>query len=156
MTERTAVYRFYDADDRLLYVGITANTKVRWAWHKGNAAWWPDQRRVEVVWRETREQAAAEEHLAIRTERPAWNRSLAVAPGRAPYSPPNDDVAAKIDQVVELAHARRLAQAEYRAALVALAAPPPGDPEHVPINHIAERLDVVRKTVYRHLGRSMS
>lgn len=72
------------------------------------------------------------------------------------YSPPNADMATKIDAVVELYRKWGEAEKEYKAALAALAAPPPGDPEHVPINHLADRLDVERKTVYRHLGRSMT
>jgi hypothetical protein len=80
-------------------------------------------------------------------------------PHRVPksrYSPPNPEMAAKIERVVELYRTWSEAEREYKAALADLAGPPPGDPEHVPINHIAEQLDVVRKTVYRHLGRSMS
>jgi hypothetical protein len=65
-------------------------------------------------------------------------------------------MAAKIDTVVELHRKWGEAEAAYKAALAELAEPPPGDPAHVPINYIAERLAVVRKTVYRHLGRSMT
>jgi hypothetical protein len=72
------------------------------------------------------------------------------------YTPPNAEMAARIDAVVELHRKWGEAEQAYKAALAALAAPQPGDPEHVPINHIAERLGTVRKTVYRHLGRSMS
>ncbi len=38
----TAVYRLYDADETLLYVGITYDTKTRFADHKVNKEWWPD------------------------------------------------------------------------------------------------------------------
>ncbi len=65
-------------------------------------------------------------------------------------------MAAKIDEVVDLHRQWRDLELRYKAALSKIAEPPPGDPEHVPIAYLAERLDVVRKTVYRHLGRSMT
>jgi hypothetical protein len=80
-------------------------------------------------------------------------------PQRVPkqrYSPPNDEVAARIDRVVELYRQWQDSEAQYKKALAELAAPPLGDPEHVTIAHIAGRLEVERKTVYRHLGRSMT
>lgn len=41
MSEPTAVYHFYDADDDLVYVGITSNVERRWREHRG---WpWMDQ-----------------------------------------------------------------------------------------------------------------
>lgn len=72
------------------------------------------------------------------------------------YSPPSSEMATKIEQVVELYRKWGEAEKEYKAALAALAGPPPGDPEHVPISYIAEQIGAERKTVYRHLGRSMS
>lgn len=80
-------------------------------------------------------------------------------PRRVPksrYTPPTPQVAAKVDKVVALFRQQQDLEAQYRAALADLASAPPGDPEHVPIAYIAEQLDVVRKTVYRHLGRSMT
>lgn len=32
--ERTALYRLYDAGDRLLYIGISNNPEARWARHR--------------------------------------------------------------------------------------------------------------------------
>jgi hypothetical protein len=32
--QQTAIYRFYDGDEQLLYVGITKNTKARFAYHR--------------------------------------------------------------------------------------------------------------------------
>jgi hypothetical protein len=80
-------------------------------------------------------------------------------PQRVPkqrYSPPNDEMAARIDRVVELYRRWQTAETEYKQALTELAEPPPGDPEHVTIAHMAARLEVERKTIYRHLGRSMT
>ncbi|MFD3762092.1 GIY-YIG nuclease family protein [Streptomyces sp. NPDC058622] len=39
-TAPTAVYRLYDAEERLLYVGITMNVKQRFADHQRLKFWW--------------------------------------------------------------------------------------------------------------------
>lgn len=67
------------------------------------------------------------------------------------YTPPNDEVAAKLDRMVELFRRQQEIWEEYKRALGEVG--PNGD--DVPIAHIAERLGVERKTVYRHLGRPM-
>lgn len=69
------------------------------------------------------------------------------------YSPPTADVAARIDRVVELYQRQQEIEAEYKQALVDLTQL---DGDAVPIAHLAERLGLQRKTVYRHLGRSMT
>jgi predicted GIY-YIG superfamily endonuclease len=77
----TVVYRFYDADDRLLYVGITDEPKQRWRWHARNARWWPDAVRRTLSWHELRSDSAAEEARAIREEHPLHNVAI---PGLPP------------------------------------------------------------------------
>jgi predicted GIY-YIG superfamily endonuclease len=72
-----AVYRHFDAADRLLYVGMTNNPKRRLAEHKCRAVWGDQIARVEVVWMRTAEEAAAAEVDAIRTERPMFNGGTA-------------------------------------------------------------------------------
>lgn len=69
------------------------------------------------------------------------------------YSPPDDEVAARIDRVVSLFRQQQDIEAQYKRALAELT-DKTGDA--VPIAHIAERLGIERKTVYRHLGRSMT
>lgn len=69
------------------------------------------------------------------------------------YSPPSPDVEARIEHVVGLYRQQQEVEAEYKKALAELTKKP-GDA--VPIAHIADRLGVERKTVYRHLGRSMT
>jgi excinuclease UvrABC nuclease subunit len=69
----TAVYRFYDVDDRLLYVGITYSLGARFRGHERLSPWWPKQRSVKIVWRDTRDEAATEERKAIREEAPLHN-----------------------------------------------------------------------------------
>lgn len=68
------------------------------------------------------------------------------------YSPPSPDVATRIDEVVDLFMRQQQIEAEYKRALAALT---DREGDAVPIAHIAERLGIERKTVYRHLGRSM-
>lgn len=71
-TARTALYRFYDSDDVLLYVGITNMTQVRWAAHTAKP-WWKQVTRKEVKWFDNRAAAAQAEVLAIRLEEPRYN-----------------------------------------------------------------------------------
>lgn len=69
----TAVYRFYDGLGRLLYVGITFDLGARFKQHERKATWWGQQRSVRIIWRDTRSEAAAEERVAIRDEKPLHN-----------------------------------------------------------------------------------
>jgi len=70
----TALYRFFDADGNLLYVGISDNLTVRFEWHRVNQPWWRDIARKTITWYGTRNKAAAAEDYAIKTERPLHNR----------------------------------------------------------------------------------
>lgn len=73
------VYRCYDVDGRLIYVGCTRNMRARFALHRANSdadSWWIGQvYRVteQIVIGKTR--ARGVELHAIRTERPRWNVS---------------------------------------------------------------------------------
>ena len=70
---RTALYRFYAADDALLYVGITNRLSRRWEDHAKQKPWWPLVDHQTVHWQPTREAAEAAETNAIATERPVYN-----------------------------------------------------------------------------------
>lgn len=72
MSERTALYRFYDAAERLLYVGITDSVEARFAAHR-DKFWWPEVARHTIEWIDTRQSAEAAEKAAMREERPLWN-----------------------------------------------------------------------------------
>lgn len=69
------------------------------------------------------------------------------------YSPPSDEVATRIDAVVALYRQQQDIEAAYKKALAELTS---AEGDAVPIAHIAERLGLQRKTIYRHLGRSMT
>jgi len=72
-TRRTAVYRLFDGEGRLLYIGITFNPRDRWNGHSGTKSWWKDVVRREVEWHETRAEAERAEVAAIRAEHPLYN-----------------------------------------------------------------------------------
>jgi predicted GIY-YIG superfamily endonuclease len=77
---RTLLYRFFDDEGRLLYVGITNNPQVRWSDHAGKArkgenAWWRHARVVHTEWFATRAEAEKAEITAIHNEHPLHNGS---------------------------------------------------------------------------------
>lgn len=73
---RTALYRLYDANDQLLYVGISDNPRQRWGTHSAEQVWWPLVVRKTVEWFGNRREAAKAEAAAIRAESPAKNVAL--------------------------------------------------------------------------------
>lgn len=74
VNRRTCVYRAYDADQRLLYVGISVNLDGRLSKHH-SSAWWPAVVEIAVQWFEGREAAKAAERRAISEEHPIYNVS---------------------------------------------------------------------------------
>lgn len=72
--EKTALYRLYDANGRLLYVGITDNPKIRFEDHRTYKHWWHMVDDETVEWFDTRRDAALTEAQAILEEKPAYNR----------------------------------------------------------------------------------
>lgn len=83
----TAVYRIYNADDELLYVGITNDLVIRWIGHRSDKVWWRrEAHRYDVRWYPNRDLAAAQEKHAIMSERPKHN-SLYRQPPLSPVQP---------------------------------------------------------------------
>lgn len=70
---KTALYRHFDADGQLLYVGISNDALRRLLQHKARAGWYQQIVRVDVQWLGSRELAIAAEADAIRRESPTWN-----------------------------------------------------------------------------------
>ena len=68
----TFVYRFYDVEDRLLYVGLTMDTNRRWEKHR-RREWWAAVARTDVQSFPDRESAKRAERVAINTESPLHN-----------------------------------------------------------------------------------
>lgn len=73
--ERGYVYRFFDVDGGLLYVGITRDMSQRFAAHRREARWWFDVATVTVEVTAGMVEAEYAEAVAILSERPAHNRS---------------------------------------------------------------------------------
>jgi hypothetical protein len=69
----TTLYRFFDAEGRLLYVGITGVGTLRWFTHARQKAWWPLVATVTLEHFADRAEARAAELAAIRTEHPLHN-----------------------------------------------------------------------------------
>jgi predicted GIY-YIG superfamily endonuclease len=71
-SRHTTLYRFYAADDSLLYVGITHRVEGRFSVHKKEKPW--DQiARVTLEHFPSRDEALRAESLAIQSEKPQWN-----------------------------------------------------------------------------------
>lgn len=79
MSSPTSLYRFYNKDGELLYVGITSFLPRRTREHAESKAWWREVSRVEVEHFETREQAQDAERAAVLREGPEYN--IAIPPG---------------------------------------------------------------------------
>ncbi|MEU9706528.1 GntR family transcriptional regulator [Streptomyces sp. NPDC047981] len=73
------MYRLYDAEERLLYVGITMALKQRFADHQRQKFWWHLVQRRDVRWYDDRAAAEAVEAEAIRTESPKYDGTSRIA-----------------------------------------------------------------------------
>jgi excinuclease UvrABC nuclease subunit len=67
------LYRMFDAEDHLLYVGLTNNPRNRFSGHSKGKAWWPEVAHIRVETFATRDELIAAEKAAIQTERPWYN-----------------------------------------------------------------------------------
>lgn len=70
---RTTLYRLYDLDGALLYVGITHQWAQRKHEHASRQPWWREVTSMAFEEFPTREEAAAAEFCAITTESPCYN-----------------------------------------------------------------------------------
>lgn len=73
--EPTALYRLYDANDVLLYLGISWNPKARWEQHYNDKHWVHQVVRTTVEWYPTRWAALAAEKKATLLEKPQHDSS---------------------------------------------------------------------------------
>lgn len=83
---KTALYRHFSADGRLLYVGISLNTVQRTAQHRNGAHWFRDIARIDIEWLPERASALASEAVAIATENPLWNLARPAYSGPEPLA----------------------------------------------------------------------
>lgn len=80
--EPHALYRFFDADGTLLYVGLTSDPGRRWKSHEANQPWWHLVRRAEMEMFPSREAVRAAEKAAIVAECPKHNVAHSKHPPR--------------------------------------------------------------------------
>ncbi|MGK9463973.1 GIY-YIG nuclease family protein [Streptomyces sp. G6] len=99
----TAVYRLYARDGRLLYVGMTNNPDVRFAYHALTKRWWQQVEGQSVEWHTNRSAARQAEAEAIKAERPVHNAMHAAA---GPNDVPLREVRGRLNAIVEGARDR--------------------------------------------------
>lgn len=71
---RTCLYRHYNENGDLLYVGVSLNLAARLNQHATTSQWFHQIFRVEVEWFDTREAALNAERAVIVLERPLFNK----------------------------------------------------------------------------------
>lgn len=69
---KTQLYRYFDAQDKLLYVGVSLSAVVRLRGRK-SVEWIEQVAKITIETFETRGLALAAERLAIQSESPAFN-----------------------------------------------------------------------------------
>jgi predicted GIY-YIG superfamily endonuclease len=80
-----AVYRLYNAQDLLLYIGSAFDPKARYRAHARTKAWWPEVARKTEEWHPNRGQAFLAETAAIKNEAPKYNEACSLT-YRAPQT----------------------------------------------------------------------
>lgn len=70
---KTNLYRYFDKDDKLLYVGISLNAVYRLSQHKITSPWFYEIAKITVETLVNREQAMKAEVKAIQNEKPIHN-----------------------------------------------------------------------------------
>jgi hypothetical protein len=81
----TALYRHFDADDKLLYVGISLSPTYRLSQHGDCSPWFGRIARITIEWFDSRDAAMAAERQAIKAEKPECNVVHNRADARAAY-----------------------------------------------------------------------
>lgn len=67
------LYRHFDADDRLLYVGVSLSTVHRLGQHKDHSHWFEKITKITIERFDSREESLDAETAAIQFERPLYN-----------------------------------------------------------------------------------
>lgn len=105
-SERTALYRYFDADDGLLYIGISNDPAFRWKAHRygsGRNIWPTEAVRRTIEWHDSRPLSLKAEETAIKAERPRYNEKHNY--DDAPFDPSTWPIAKrghKVDHIAEL------------------------------------------------------
>jgi predicted GIY-YIG superfamily endonuclease len=103
MTDQAhALYRFFDADGVLLYIGITADVPARFKKHRDQKPWWNDVARIAIEQFPDRESVLAAEKRAIKAEQPRWNIQHQVKVRAKQPTAPSSDLLAYCEQCFQL------------------------------------------------------
>lgn len=88
--QRHCLYRFFDAEGELLYVGITMNPAARWPKHSYQKPWWCEVESITLETFDSRADVLAAEREAIKTEHPRHNIVHVEKPEPPPTAPPEE------------------------------------------------------------------
>lgn len=80
---KTTVYRYYDSDGRLLYIGVTKNLIGRQEDHNQTRPWWPEVASASFIHFDTRQEALDHETAMIGIQWPKYNKAGPVLPEQA-------------------------------------------------------------------------
>lgn len=69
------LYRHYDCDENLLYVGLSGNFLSRTHQHQRNSGWFHLISTIKITHYATKQEMVDAELLAIKTENPIWNKA---------------------------------------------------------------------------------
>jgi predicted GIY-YIG superfamily endonuclease len=72
----TALYRHFDSEGKLLYVGVSLSAVARLAQHRDNSHWYRRIANMTTEWHPNRDAALKAERHAVRTENPECNIML--------------------------------------------------------------------------------
>lgn len=72
--DTTELYRHFNSDGKLLYVGVSISAVERLRQHRQSAAWFFDIATITIEKCDTREDALARELIAIKGEAPLFNK----------------------------------------------------------------------------------
>jgi hypothetical protein len=68
------LYRHFDKDDQLLYIGISYSTLVRMTQHRDISFWFDEVRKITIEKFNSRDAASKAEKIAIEHEKPKYNQ----------------------------------------------------------------------------------
>lgn len=119
---QTALYRHWDTDDNLLYVGISLSAISRLGQHEAKSHWAEKIAKVTIQQYPTRHEAIAAERIAIANESPAFNVAHADNDNFRSAPPADGRDWLNLSEVYSLGWRRPgpMNSAEYRAALHSL------------------------------------
>lgn len=114
-SDRSGLYRIYDANDRFIYVGISYDPRTRIQQHRVRQSWGIEIARYTVEWFDDRAACEAAEATIIRAEKPPHNDH----PGHVAVAEPVavEQMSPTLAAVVDAYNLIGLREQEYRAVL---------------------------------------